>query len=82
MFKKIPNSVKAVAQRMVRAFASTVLATSIIGGGFNAFGSVDWTNVLGVGVGAAVVSLLMSLAGQATSGNGPAFGSVEQVKSD
>lgn len=79
---KIPNSVKAVGQRMVRAFASTVLATSVIGGGFNAFGGVDYMSVIGVGVGAAVVSLLMSLAGQATSGNGPAFGNIEQVKSD
>lgn len=79
---KIPNAVKAVAQRMVRAFASSVLATSIIGGGFNAFGGVDYKSVIGVGLGAAVVSLLISLAGQATSGNGPAFGSVEQVKPD
>lgn len=76
---KIPNSVKAVGQRMVRAFASAVLSVSIIGGGFNAFGGVDYKSVIGVGLGAAVISLLMSLAGTA-GGGGPAFGSVEQVK--
>ena len=82
MFNKIPKSVQAVAQRMVRAAASTMLSVGVIGGGFNAFGGVDYEGVLGVGVGAAIVSLLMSLAGQATTGNGPAFGDVEQIKGD
>jgi hypothetical protein len=73
---------KAAGQRMVRAAASTMLSVGVIGGGFNAFGGVDYKSVIGVGLGAAVVSLLMSLAGQATSGNGPAFGDVEQIKAD
>lgn len=76
----IPEVVKATAQRMVRAAASTMLSVGIIGGGFNALGGVDYKSVLGVGLGAAIVSLLMSLAGTATNGNGPAFGNVEQVK--
>jgi hypothetical protein len=71
--------VKAVGQRMIRAAASAMLSVAVVGGGvLNAF-DADWTNVVGVGAGAAFVSLLLSLSGQLTTGNGPAFGDVEQV---
>ncbi len=70
---------KATAQRMVRAAASATLAVLGVNQVSSAF-DLDWQNLGGVAGMAALVSLLMSLAGNyATNGNGPAFGDVEQT---
>jgi len=71
---------KAALERMIRAGAAGVLAVWVVGDGFmNAF-DVDWQNALGVFLGSAAVSLLLSLAGGTVSGNGPAFNNDEVVK--
>lgn len=49
------------AERCARAFASSVLAVLAVGDGLNVL-HADWLDALGVGLGAAVVSLLTSLA--------------------
>lgn len=68
----------ATIERMVRGFA--IAALGILGGeAFDAIRGVDWQNVLGIGAGGAILSLLFSLAGQAVSGNGPSFISSETV---
>jgi hypothetical protein len=66
---------KATAQRVVRSFAASLVAfitaaqTDVI--------STDWENGFAVAGMAAVVTLLLSLAGGATNGSGPSFGAIE-----
>lgn len=70
---------RATAERMIRAAAGAILSVLIVGDGiFNAF-DADWENTLGVGLGAMVVSLLLALAGNATTGNGPSFTNQEEL---
>ncbi len=59
MFSK--SFLRDTAERAVRAFAWSVLSVFTVAQGFNAF-RADWADALGVGVGAAVLSLLASLA--------------------
>jgi shikimate kinase len=69
----------ATVERMLRGFA--IAALGVLGGeAFDAINGVDWVNVLGIGAGGAVLSLLFSLAGQAVSGNGPSFVQAETVQ--
>lgn len=71
---------QSAAERAIRAFASAVVSLLVVGGAFNAF-SFDWLNALGVGLGAAVVSLLLSVGGNAaTDGTGPSFNKTEVVR--
>ncbi len=49
------------AERSVRAFAWALLSMFTVAEAFNAF-RADWLDALGVGLGAAVLSLLASLA--------------------
>lgn len=58
-------------ERMLRAFAAAVLSTMVVGDGFNAF-AVNWGDALGVGLGGAVVSLLVSLAALKVGNKGTA----------
>jgi hypothetical protein len=69
----------ATLERMIRGFA--IAALGVLGGeAFDAINGVDWLNVLGIGAGGAVLSLLFSLTGQAVTGNGPSFVNAETVK--
>lgn len=58
------------AERAVRTFAQSALATMGVGA-VNVL-TVDWQGVLGVGAGAAVISLLMSLASERVGDPGTA----------
>lgn len=69
---------KATVERMVRGFAIAAL-TALGADAVDVIGGLDWLNVLGFGGGGALLSLLMSLAGNAVSGNGPSFTATEQV---
>lgn len=72
---------KAALERMVRGFA--IAAITVLGhDAIDAIGGVDWINVVSFGLGGAVLSLLFSLAGNATSGNGPSFTSTEAIDTD
>jgi hypothetical protein len=51
---------KAAGERALRTVAQVLLALWVSDGVFNAL-SVDWLNALGVALGAAVISLLMSM---------------------
>lgn len=51
---------KAAAERAIRTMAQVLLSLWISDGVFNAL-SVDWLNALGVALGAALISVLMSL---------------------
>jgi hypothetical protein len=68
---------KATLERMIRAGAASVLSFWVVGDGILNAANVDWQSVLGVFGGGAVVSLLLSLSGQAATGNGPALTGVE-----
>lgn len=52
----------AAAERAVRAFAWAVISVLTVADGFNAF-HANWGDALGVGLGAAVLSLLASIVG-------------------
>jgi hypothetical protein len=67
----------AVTERMLRGFAIGVLL--VVGGNLFDVFTVDWPRALGFGLGGALLSLLMSLAGNVTSGNGPSFVRAEKV---
>lgn len=70
---------KATAERCVAGAAAAMLSVVFVGSGvLNAF-EVDWQNVLGVGLGGAVVMLLSALAGNYRTQNGPSLTNVEQV---
>lgn len=57
----LPPFVLDTGERAVKNFAQAVLATFAVGDLFNAF-HADWGNALGVGMGAAVLSVLTSIA--------------------
>ena len=56
---------KAVVERMVRAGVSAVLALWVVGDGVMSAWDVDWEEAGGLFLGAALVSLLLSLSGNA-----------------
>lgn len=61
---------RAAAERAIRTVAQTMLALWLVGDvAFNAL-SVDWAEALGIGLGAAVLSILTSIAAP----NGASFG--------
>jgi hypothetical protein len=70
---------KATLERMVRGFAIAALVP-LGGQAVDIIHGLDWQNVLGLGGGGAVLSLLLSLAGQQVSGNGPSFIKDEAVE--
>jgi hypothetical protein len=51
---------KKTVERAVKGFAQTAVAVAVAAGPFDAF-HVDWKSVLGVSLGAAVLSVLTSL---------------------
>jgi hypothetical protein len=58
----------ATAERAVKTVAQTLLSLWLVGDGvFNVLG-VDWLTALGVGLGAGLVSVLMSLGGASLIG--------------
>lgn len=71
---------KAVAERMVRGAAVTV-AGAYFGGDlvFDALNVSNWTDVGSLAVSGALGSLVLSLAGQAVTGNGPALTNQEEL---
>lgn len=69
---------RATVERMVRGFAIGALIP-LGGEALDVLNGLDWQNVLGLGGGGALLSLLLSLAGNAVSGNGPSFSQTEQV---
>lgn len=72
---------QAVAERMLRGFAIGVLLVlggDVASGAFNAF-AVDWTQVLGYGLGGAFISLLLSVTGNAITKTGPSFNQKETL---
>ena len=68
---------KAALERALRSAAASVLSILVVGDGVLDAFNVDWQTAGGVALGAAVVSVLMSIAGQTATGNGPAFGNTE-----
>lgn len=52
---------RATAERAVRAFAGSVVSVLVVGGAVLDVRGVDWGTALGVGGGAALVSVLLSL---------------------
>ena len=71
----------ATLERMVRGFA--IAALGVLGADVvDVINGVDWQNVLGIGAGGAVLSLLFSLTGQFVSGNGPSFTQAESVDTE
>lgn len=69
---------KATLERMLRGFAIGMTLVIGIEDRFNVF-EADWTKALGYGLGGAFLSLLLSLTGNAVSGNGPSFSQTEQI---
>lgn len=70
---------KAAAERAVRAAAAGVLGTWIIAdGAMNAL-EVNWEDTGGIALGSALVSLVLSLAGNAATSSGPSFNQTETV---
>ena len=72
---KVQAFVLATAQRIVRSMAAALLGYLAAAGVTTL--SFDWPEGLSTAGFAGLVTLLLCLAGQATSGNGPAFGGVE-----
>jgi hypothetical protein len=70
---------KATGERMIRSFAAAMVSVLVVGENMMDAFSANWQEALGVGLGAAVVSLLLSLAGNVTTGGGPAFINSEKV---
>lgn len=65
---------RAAGERAVRSFAGSVLSTWVVAGQVFDVRGVDWGLVLGVGGGAAAVSLLLSLvATKVGSSESPSF---------
>lgn len=60
---------RAAGERAVRAFAGSLLSLWVVGDGVLDLRGVDWPAAAGVGAGAALVSLLLSLV--AGAGVGP-----------
>lgn len=59
---------KAAGERALRTLAQSLLSLWLAGDVFNAF-TVDWVDALGVGLGAALISVLMSLVPTGPSGS-------------
>lgn len=70
---------KAAGERAIRAGAAATLSAWVVGDGILNALSVDWPDAGGIFLGGAVVSVLMSLAGNAATGDGPAFTDAEKV---
>lgn len=70
---------KATAERMARSAAAATVSVLVVGDGVLNVFEGDFRNALGVGLGAALVSGLLAIAGGATSGNGPSFTKDEQL---
>lgn len=67
---------KATIQRVIRSFAASLVALLTAGG--TGLLNTDWDNSLSTAGMAAVVTLLLCVAGETfTNGAGPAFGTVE-----
>jgi Putative lactococcus lactis phage r1t holin len=62
---------RATVERAVRGFAATTASVLVVGGQVLDVRGVDWGSALGVGGGAAVVSLLLSLAASQVGGTSP-----------
>lgn len=58
---------KATAERAVRAFAAALISLWVVGDQMLDVFAVDWERAAGVGLGAAVVSILLSLVGSGLS---------------
>ena len=71
--------IKAAAERAVRAAAASGLSVLVVGDGILNALNADWATFGGVAAGGAVVSLLLSIAGNTVSGDGPAFGHSETL---
>lgn len=67
----LPPFVQDTAERAVKSFAQGVLGTFIVGDGFNAF-HADFGNALGLGLGAAVLSVLTSVVSYKVGNSGTA----------
>jgi hypothetical protein len=66
-------------ERALRAGAAAVLSLWVVGDGVLNAWDVDWQQALGVFLGAAVVSALLSLVGAAAPGNGPSLIDAERL---
>jgi hypothetical protein len=71
---------KAAAERMVRAGAASTLSFWVVGDGIFNAAHADWGNAGGIFAGAALVSLLLSLAGSTTGAAGPSLTGAETTK--
>lgn len=72
---------KATAERMIRGAAVSVAAV-FFGGDvvFDSLNVASWTEAGGIAITGAIGSLVLSLAGQAFTGNGPALTNNETTK--
>jgi small neutral amino acid transporter SnatA (MarC family) len=71
---------KAVAERAVKAFASTLSAVLLAGTTAVNVLHIEWQDAVGVAGGAALVSVLLNVAsGAVTNSPGPSLTSAEQV---
>lgn len=71
---------KATAERCVRGGAAATLSSWIVGDGVMDAFNVNLQEAGGLFLGGAVVSLLLSLIGGATTGNGPSFNNTEVLE--
>ncbi|AVD99248.1 holin [Streptomyces phage BillNye] len=76
MFSKV--FVKDAAERAVKAFASTILSVLVVGDKAFNLVNANWTDALGVGGGAALASVLLSVASYKAGSTGTAS-AVKQV---
>lgn len=66
---------RAAGERALRTVAQAILSLWVVGDVALNILTVDWANTLGIGVGAGVVSLLMSIVASARGPEGgPSFG--------
>lgn len=71
---------KAAAERAVRAGSAAALSAFVVGDKAMNIAQVDLAGAAGIFAGGAVVSVLIGLAGNVATGNGPAFNNAEKVQ--
>lgn len=72
---------KDVSERAIRTAAQAALALLVVGDSALGLTDINWADVGSLSGGAALASILMSIATHGVTGNGPSFNSVYKDKS-